>query len=147
MKRIFIVDTNVLVSGLISAEPGSPTSRIVDAMLDGSLIHVVSPALLAEYRAVLLRPKLARLHGLDEAQIDVLLTEIVANAMWREAADDTAHEAPDPGDAHLWALLASTPDAVLITGDRLLLDGPRPGSAVITSTEFIDLWRAPGTPH
>lgn len=147
MKRIFIVDTNVLASGLISAEPGSPTSRIVDAMLDGSLIHVVSPSLLAEYRAVLLRPKLARLHGLDEAQIDVLLTEIVANAMWREAPEDKAHEAPDPGDAHLWALLASTPDAVLITGDRLLLDKPRPGSAVITPTEFIDLWRAPETPH
>jgi putative PIN family toxin of toxin-antitoxin system len=147
MKRIFIVDTNVLVSGLISAEPASPTSKIVDAMLDGSLIHVLSPALLAEYRAVLLRPKLARLHGLDEAQIDLLLTEIVANAMWREAADDATHEAPDPGDGHLRALLASTADSVLITGDRLLLDRPRPGSAVITPSEFIDLWRAPGEPN
>jgi putative PIN family toxin of toxin-antitoxin system len=147
MKRICIVDTNVLVSGLISAEPGSPTSRIVDAMLDGSLIHLVSPALLAEYRAVLLRPKLARLHGLDEAQIDALLTEIVANAMWREATDNAIHEAPDPGDDHLWALLAGALDSILVTGDRLLLDRPRPGSVVITPTEFIDLWRAPGAQH
>lgn len=147
MKRIFIVDTNVLVSGLISAEPDSPTCKIVDAMLDGSLIHVLSPALLAEYRAVLLRPKLARLHGLDEAQVDGLLTEIVANAIWLDATDDTTHEAPDPGDTHLWALLASTPDSVLITGDRLLLDKPRPGGAAITPTEFLALWRGRRKPH
>ncbi|KAI5912303.1 putative toxin-antitoxin system toxin component, PIN family [Azoarcus sp. PA01] len=67
MQPLFIIDTNVLVAGLISGEPTSPTARILDAMLDGGLLYVLSPAVLTEYRAVLLRPRLRRAHGLAEA--------------------------------------------------------------------------------
>ena len=70
-----------------------------------------SPALLHEYRQVLLRPKLMRLHGLSEEESDRLLTELTANALWREPAQDEPESAPDPGNNHLWALLASAPDA------------------------------------
>lgn len=132
MQRLFIIDTNVLVAGLISSEPTSPTAKILDAMLEGGFLYVVSPALLAEYRAVLLRPKLRHAHGVTEAEIDTLLTEIAANALWREPGADAKHEAPDPGDDHLWALLASEPRAVFVTGDRLLLEKPWPGSSIIT---------------
>ena len=63
--RIFIIDTNVLVAGLITAEPKSPTARVLDAMLNGSLFYLLSAELLREYRNVLLRPRIARLHGLN----------------------------------------------------------------------------------
>lgn len=142
IQRLFIIDTNVLVAGLISGEPTSPTARILDAMLDGGLLYVLSPALLTEYRAVLLRPRLRRAHGLAEAEIDTLLTEIAANALWREPVDDAKHEAPDPGDDHLWALLASEPRAVLVTGDRLLLEKPRPGSSIITPAGCVSVCRS-----
>jgi predicted nucleic acid-binding protein len=79
--RLFIIDTNVLVAGLITGDPASPAARIQDAMLGGGLPYLLSPALLEEYRAVLLRPKLRRAHGLTEIEIDTLLTEIVANAI------------------------------------------------------------------
>jgi len=131
MPRLCIIDTNVLIAGLITSESNSPTANILDAMLNGSLPYLLSPALLEEYRAVLLRPKLRRAHGLSEAQIDTLLTEIVANAVWREPPKDAVHTAPDPGDDHLWALLASEPSSVLVTGDQLLLETPRPGSSIV----------------
>jgi len=128
---LFIIDTNVLVAGLITTKADSPTAIILDAMLNGRLLYLLSHELLFEYRSVLLRPKLASAHGLDETETDILLTELTANAIWCEPAADSLHSAPDPQDNHLWALLACEPTAVLVTGDRLLLENPRPGSAVI----------------
>jgi polysaccharide export outer membrane protein len=47
---LWVVDTNVLVAALLTAQADSPTARTLDAMLDGSLMFLLSPALLAEYR-------------------------------------------------------------------------------------------------
>ena len=132
--RLFIVDTNVIVAGLITSQPSSPTAQVLDAMLEGRLLFLLSPALLREYRQVLLRPKLVRLHRLGDNEIDRLLTELTANALWREPTENSHGSAPDPGDDHLWALLDSEPDAILVTGDRLLLDNPRSGRVVITAS-------------
>ena len=131
-SRTFVIDTNVLVAGLITAEGNSPTAKALDAMLSGTLPYLLSAELLREYRDVLLRPRLCRLHGLNELEIEQLLTEITANGIWRETRLDTDHTLPDPQDAHLWSLLASEPTAVLITGDRLLIENPRPQSSVIS---------------
>lgn len=136
MPRMFIVDTNVVVAGLITTQAGSPTAQLLDAMLDGRLIYLLSADLLREYRAVVLRPRIARAHGLNETEIDTLLTEITANALWRDPPADALHQAPDPRDSHLWALLACEPSAVLVTGDRLLQENPRPGSSVISPARW-----------
>jgi len=137
-NRIFIIDTNVLVAGLITAENNSPTARVLDAMLSGSLFYLLSAELLREYRDVLLRPKLSGLHGLNEQEIDQLLNEITANAIWREPLPDPNHISPDPQDAHLWSLLASEPTAVLLTGDRMLIENPRPQSSVISPATWAE---------
>jgi len=136
--RIFIIDTNVLVAGLITAETNSPTARVLDAMLSGSLFYLLSKDLLREYRNVLLRPRLSRLHGLNELDIDQLLTEITANAIWREPQPDRNHNSPDPQDAHLWSLLAAEPTAILVTGDRLLIENPRPQSSIISPATWAE---------
>ena len=68
----FIIDTNVLVAALITRDRTSPTARILDKMLNGTLVFLISPDLLAEYRNVLLRPRLRSAHKLSEAQIDTL---------------------------------------------------------------------------
>jgi predicted nucleic acid-binding protein len=88
-------------------------------MLAASFPFVVSEALLAEYRAVLLRPGLRKLHGLVVTEIDTILTEIAQHAIVLAPAAGTP--APDPGDQFLWDLLAARPDLVLVTGDKLLL--------------------------
>ncbi len=139
MQRLFVIDTNVFIAGLITRDAASPTARILSIMLDGQLAYLLSPALLHEYRVVLLRPKLQRLHGLADESVDTLLTEVVANAMWRDPVADSSHAAPDPEDGHLWALLAHDPTAVLVTGDRLLLENPRPGSQVILPAQCLPM--------
>jgi uncharacterized protein len=127
---VLLVDTNVVVAGLITSQADSPTAQILDAMLAGRLLYLLSPALLTEYRAVLLRPKLAGLHGLTPDEVDHLLAELVANAVWREPA--AGDPAPDRGDDHLWALLAAHPGSTLVTGDTLLLENPPAGVSAIS---------------
>jgi putative PIN family toxin of toxin-antitoxin system len=142
MPRMVIVDTNVVVAGLLTSQIDSPTAQLLDAMLDGRLIFLLSPDLLREYRVVMLRPKLARMHGLDETEVDALLTDITANALWRDPPADAMHQAPDPQDGHLWALLACEPTALLVTGDRLLQEHPRPGGSVISPARWASDFRA-----
>lgn len=137
--QIWIIDTNVLIAGLLTSNPRSPTSRILESMLSGSLVYVLSPALLAEYRAVLLRPKLTKLHGLNESEVDQILIEITANAKWSDPAQNHTHHPPDGGDKHLWDLLAAHPEATLVTGDQLLIQNPRPGSCVVLPDAVLTL--------
>ena len=135
--RVAVVDTNVVVSGLISAEVDSPTRIVLDGMLRGRFAYVVSVELLAEYRQVLLRERVQKRHGLSEAEIDTILVRIAANGIVCEPVAATVG-APDPGDEHLWRLLAAQPDAELVTGDRVLVENPPPGAVVITPREFVE---------
>ena len=57
-----IVDTNVVVAGLLTKSDASPVARVLDGMLSAAFPFVMSEALLAEYRAVLVRPPLRKLH-------------------------------------------------------------------------------------
>jgi putative PIN family toxin of toxin-antitoxin system len=136
-KSVLIIDTNVVAAGLITSRPDSPTAQILDGMINGRLVFLLSPALLDEYRQILLRPKLVRLHGLTELEVVQILTEITTNAIWRDPPADTDHLSPDLQDTHLWALLATEPAAVLITGDHLLIEKPRPGSSVISPAVWL----------
>lgn len=132
-----VVDTNVVVSGLISRDAGSPSAIILDRMLSGELRFVASVALLAEYRAVLLRPRIRTFHRLGEADVDRILRRIVTHAALREPVAAPA-AAPDPGDQLLWDLLAAQPGAVLVTGDGALLGDSPPGIEVVTPREFVE---------
>ena len=99
MKRsVCVVDTNVVVSGLIGSSTGPP-ARMLRAMLEGGTLYLMSSDLLAEYSAVLRRPKIARLHGRTNDEVNHLLADLIANAIWREPVDEDA--APDAGDNHL----------------------------------------------
>ena len=86
-SKVCIIDTNVIVSSVIAADSDSPPARILEAMLGGDIPYLMSDALLREYSSVLHRPRLTRRHG---------------------------GAAPDPGDAHLWALLTSHPQGQAI---------------------------------
>lgn len=130
-----IVDTNVVVSGLIGSSSGPP-ARILRAMLGGDIPYLMSSDLLGEYSSVLRRPNLVRSHGRTSEEIDRLLADLVANAMWRDPV--LGRGAPDAGDNHLWALLASHPRGLLVTGDRLLVENPPSGASVISARHFAD---------
>ncbi len=136
--RAVVVDTNVVVAGLLTKDPESPTARVLLGMIDATFAFLLSPALLTEYREVLLRPPIRKLHGLDERQIDAVLTGIVANAVVREPGE-SAENAPEPGDQHLWDLVSCEPATVLVTGDAELLRRPPEGRSVVSPAGVLDL--------
>ncbi len=137
MKSIAaVIDTNVVVAALLTGDVNSPTARILDGMCRGEFPFLLSTALLTEYREVLLRKKVRSLHGLSEHEVDSLLTALAANAIVREPAHRDG--APDASDAHVWSLVESGKNCVLVTGDKLLLEHRPAKSQVVTPREFID---------
>ena len=136
-RKVFIVDTNVVVSALIGSDQDSPPARILDAMLEGAFPYVVSTALFNEYSSVLRRPAIVRQHGLTNPEVDLLLTNLTENATWHDPV--IKNMAPGLGDNHIWALLESQPRAQLITGDKLLIDNPPVGAIVISPRNVMEM--------
>lgn len=138
--RPAVVDTNVVVAGLITTDPASPTARILDGMLEGRFPFLLSVELLDEYRRVLLRERIQQLHGLAPAEIDAILVEVTANAIVSEptAAKSSAQ---DPEDQHLWDLLASSSGAVLVTGDMELIQKAPLDTSVMLPRAFVEALR------
>lgn len=58
VARLLVVDTNVLVSGILTAH-SSPPVELVGYLLDGLLRACYDERMMAEYRFVLARPQLA----------------------------------------------------------------------------------------
>lgn len=75
-------------------------------------------------------PAIQRRHGLQEAEIDRLLTAIVTNAIIRDPPPCSG--APDVHDAHLWALALEGAETVLVTGDAARIAAP-PATVVVMS--------------
>ena len=139
---VWVVDTSVLVAGLLTPDPESPPARIVDAMQLGEMRFLLCVDLLAEYRTVLLRPRIRARHGLAEAEVDALLEALATDAVVADIAERN-ERAPDPGDDFLWQLLAARDGAGLITGDAALLKRPPPRTRVISPRTFIEELSAP----
>ena len=135
MKGAAIVDTNVVVAGLPVAGNTLPVARILQGMLGAAFPFVVSEPLLAEYREVLARPNVCRLHGLAADALRQVVADIAHHATLLEPV--AAAPAPDPGDQMLWELLAARADLVLVTGDKLLLRDRRMRGRVISAEAFL----------
>ena len=138
-RAAVIVDTNVVVAGLLTQHEASrvvPNSaRVLDGMLAAAFPFVVSEALLAEYRTVLVRPTLRKLHGLTVAEVEAILTDLAQHVI--VLAPVGAPPAPDPGDQLLWELLSARAGLVLVTVDKLLLRDAGMRGRVISPQAFV----------
>lgn len=140
---VAVIDTNVVISGLLTGERASPTAAILEDMLRGHFTYLLSLELLAEYREVLLRPRIRRRHGLGAADVEALVTELALNGSVRDPPQ-VAEAVPDFRDRHLWALLRSDSAAVLVTGDDALLRSPPEPGRVLSPRRFLSLLRDSG---
>lgn len=131
-----VIDTNIVIAGLLTSDPQAPTALILDAMLKGTFPFALSQALVTEYRQVLLRPAIARRHKLNEKEVDTLLETLALNGIFLSPTPSQL-KAPDTGDQHLWDLLLVAPNsAVLVSGDKLIVDQPPQGIPAYTPQEF-----------
>jgi putative PIN family toxin of toxin-antitoxin system len=135
-RRVAVVDTNVVVAGLVTSEAASPVAKVLDGMLGASFTFAVSAALLAEYRDVLMRPKIRKAHGLSPTEVEAVLVELARQAI--VLTPPTARQAPDPGDQFLWDLLAARADLVLVTGDATLQRDAFMRGRVVSPRAFIE---------
>jgi len=147
MPRLYVVDTNVIVSGVIGRGPESAPARLVSEMLAGRLPFLLSVDLLGEYRRVLLRPAITVRHGWTTDDVDVFLSALTMAAYLRQPAgiaevhdplpaDDLPPDCPD-GDGHILDLLAHEGCSVLISGDRRLLLAVRGWRTALTPAEAV----------
>ena len=138
-RPTLIVDTNVVIAGLLTTRNGSSlhveSAHIYQGMLSAAISFALSEALLAEYRAVFTRAELCERHGLTADEIDALLRDLAARATMVTPVKASA--APDPGDQLLWELLAARADLLLVTGDKLLLKDAGMRGRVVTPKRFL----------
>lgn len=136
MSAAVIVDTNVVVAGFPIVRTDLPFARILQGMLSAAFPFAVSQSLLAEYREVLGRSALQKLHGLDADALEAIVANIARHAIVLEPSTASV-PAPDPGDQLLWELLAARADLVLVTSDKLLLRDRAMRGRVITPQAFL----------
>lgn len=134
-----MVDTNVVVSGLVSRAEGAPPQRILDAMLTAEFGFALSVELLAEYRGVLLRPGIVSLHGLIDAEVDEILQRLALEAVEVAPKPSAVPDGVEAGDEHVARLVLALPAAVLITGDRALAAAMAGSCEVRTPAEALRL--------
>lgn len=134
---IVVLDTNVLVSGIIS--PHGPPGRIVDLLRAGKLRLAVDDRILAEYADVLHRPRLAPYFA--ESDVEHILEYLRGNS---ERVIPTASIAglPDPHDAPFLET-AKAAGTALVTGNlKHFPSRVRSGVTVETPAEFMKRFNA-----
>ena len=132
-----VLDTNVLVSGLLNSK--GPCGRILDLVLEDQLALSVDDRVVAEYQEVCHRPEL----GLPEGEIDRVIDYIAASAEPVVAAPLDV-ELPDPDDLPFLEV-AIRSNAYLITGNRRHFPKRLCRDAqILTPRELIDKLRSEG---
>ena len=132
---IVVVDTNVLVSGLLSAH-GTP-ARVLDLLTTGDLQVAYDDRIAAEYRAVLARPRF----GFQPEAAAHLLDYLFAEGL-PLVARPLPTTLPDPDDQPFWEVAVEAA-APLIAGNlRHFPAEVCTDIEVLAPTPFIERWRS-----
>ena len=126
------MDTNVLVSGLLS--PHGRPGTVVDLVSSGAHRICFDGRILAEYRDVLSRPRLA----LPQESVETVLARLVRNG-FRLVANPLRVQLPDPDDQPFLEVGVAASADYLVTGNQkhFPIELCR-GIAVVSPREFLD---------
>ena len=114
-RKYVVIDTNVLVSALITRNENSPTVQILRFLVNGNIVPVYSEDIVKEYNEVLRRAKFK----LSESLIINLFKDIMDNGLKITELAEVTETIPDPKDIVFYAvtLSAQDKDAFLVTGN------------------------------
>jgi len=130
-----VLDTNVLVSGLLS--PHGAPAAIVRMVASGTVTLCADARVLGEYALVLARPKF----GFAPGRVSALLDLITADAI-HVAPDPLRVRLPDPDDEPFLEAALSEEAVCLVTGNLAHFPpAARAGATVMSPTEFVQLMR------
>ena len=114
MKCFAVIDTNVLVSALLSVRSDSATVQVLNRVFKGDVIPVFDDEIIAEYRNVLNRKKF----GFDHETVNRLINNLIGIGVYVRPVE--THEAlPDMKDLPFYEVAMSAQDveSFLVTGN------------------------------
>lgn len=108
---IIVVDTNIIISGLIS--PNSSSGIILKLILSGKIKPGIDSRIISEYREVLLRKKFS----FDRESVDHILEEIESDGI-KIISEPLDISLPDKDDLPFLEVAVAGNIKVLVTGNR-----------------------------
>lgn len=112
MKIYAVIDTNVIVSALLSRHQDSATVKILDYLYGRTIIPVYNDEILEEYATVLRRTKF----NFPESTICATLEAIKAGGVKSDRIS-CEEQLPDPKDIVFYEVALSVEDSYLVTGN------------------------------
>ena len=114
MKVHAVIDTNVLISSLITTNFESPTISIIREITKGNIVPIYSDYLMTEYREVLSRSKFK----IPDEILELVLKMFIENGLKFEPTDEFVIM-PDPDDTPIFLITMQTRelDSYLVTGN------------------------------
>lgn len=126
-----VIDTNVLVSALITHNPEAATAKVVRLLYDHIFIPMYDADIIAEYEDVLHRSKFPILPDVADALIAFIKEHGV-----EASRIDFAEPMPDEDDRVFYEVSLSNEDSFLVTGN---LKHYPVSPKVITPADFISI--------
>jgi len=108
-----VIDTNVLVSAMLTHNKQSATIQIMEAMFASEIIPLYNEEILSEYVDVLHRAKF----GFSEADVSHYLNTLRKAGVHSQRIASSEHF-PDPKDVVFYEVALSKDDAYLVTGNK-----------------------------
>ena len=135
MNYLVVIDTNVLISALLSKHSDAATVQVLNAVFDGTIIPVFNDEILAEYDNVLHRRKFK----FPDANIQLLLDTIKTYGVFAEQLI-TNEILPDPKDLVFYEVVMAKQDenAYLVTGNSKHFP-KKP--FIVTPNELLDIMK------
>lgn len=114
MKCYAVIDTNVLVSALLSSHNDAATVQVVDKIFSEEIVPLYSTEIIAEYNAVLHRKKFK----FSDDSINILLSVIEQNGIF-VFPNASGEILPDMKDLPFYEVVLEkqNKDAYLVTGN------------------------------
>lgn len=107
-----VIDTNILVSAMLTHNPQAATARVLDYIVEGVITPVYNDDIISEYQEVLNRPKFS---------FDPLLVKYVLDYFrhYGIQVQPAPYEGcmPDEKDRAFYEVSLGLPDSFLVTGN------------------------------
>ena len=131
MKYSAVIDTNVLVSALLSPKNDSATVQVIEKVLKREITILYSDEILNEYTDVLNRKKF----NFYKATVDYLIDAIKTFGILKNPSDAEII-LPDIKDVPFYKIILEDEESYLVTGN--IKHFPK-SSRIITAREMINL--------
>jgi putative PIN family toxin of toxin-antitoxin system len=113
MKKIFaVIDTNVIVSGLITPNASSPTRELLDCLAEKRIVPLYNEEILQEYWDVLHRAKFQ----LPASKVEELLAMVKSDGILSSRISSEL-DFIDSKDVVFYEVALSKDDSFLVTGN------------------------------